>query len=176
MTTILGKSKQYLLLVFILNLGAAAVLAFLFMEVKAANERISSLANDIELRSKQEGALRSVKDLVAETTVPRQDLETYFVEKEGVVAFLELLETVGKSAGVVVTIQTVEERTLEGSDSLEELHIKLDAIGSWEDVIHFLGLLEYLPYESDMGQVVISRKDAALWRLDAGVRALKIRS
>ena len=165
-----------LLLTLLLNIGAVLVLAFLFSEVKAANERISSLSNDIELRSKQEGALRSVKDIVAETAVVRQELDTYFIEKEGVVAFLELLESVGRSAGTAVTIQVVEKRPLEGSEALEELHIKLDAVGSWEGVVQFLGLLEYLPYEAGVGQLVISRKDAKLWRLDATVRALKLRS
>jgi len=176
MAAISGKSKRYLLLTLILNIGAVAVLAFLFYEVKVANERISGLSNDIELRSKQEGALRSVKNIVAETATVRQELETYFVEKEGVVAFLELLESIGRGAGTAVTIQKVEELPLEGSDALEELHIKLDATGSWEAVVHFLGLLEYLPYEARIGQTVISRKDAKLWRLDATIRALKIHS
>ena len=75
-----------------------------------------------------------------------------------------------------MTIQVVEKRPLEGSEALEELHIKLDAVGSWEGVVQFLGLLEYLPYEAGVGQLVISRKDAKLWRLDATVRALKLRS
>jgi len=173
MATITSKSRQFLLLALVLN-GAALVLSgFLFLQVKASSERTSALSNNIELQAKQENTLHSIKTLVAQTASVREQLEAYFISKEGVVSFIELLEGVGQSAGAAVSIQNVEETPLDGSDVLESLRVSITAEGSWESVVHFLGLLEYLPYESSVGDVVFSRSDSA-WRLDARVHALKV--
>ncbi|MSU56239.1 MAG: hypothetical protein EXS51_02955 [Candidatus Taylorbacteria bacterium] len=169
------KSKELLVITLLLNLAAAGWYGFLFYEVKQKNERISNLVNEIEVRSAEENMQGSIKTLVAETEPLREKLSNYFVGKEGAVTFIELLEQAGRDVGASVTIEAVSPVELPSVSFAETLRFTIKATGTWSSVTRFLGLMEFLPYEAQIQQVVISRSALAGegWRLDFTLRVLQ---
>ena len=168
------KNKELLIVTLLLNLVALGGYGFLLHEIKGKNEHISNLVNDIELQSKKERVINSVKALVVETSPLREKLSRYLVEKEGAVSFIELLEHLGKNRGVSVMISSVEKVPQEGTEQVETLLLGLKASGTWQDVIRFLGLLELLPYEAQVEQLTLSKSEkASPWQITLSLRTLK---
>ena len=153
----------------------AQAIPFLTDQMIKARYKGSELQNAIELQSKEEGVLKSIKALAQEIAPLYDKLNTSIVRKEGAAEFIELLESVGKRGGVTVTIQAVEKADHSTVNNLESLKVTLSAIGSWESVVRFLGLLEFLPYQTSIEQAVLSRGDKD-WRIDVSLTVLKERS
>lgn len=172
MLVIKSKSKEFFILALLLNIGAYVLLGFLFMQIKSANERTSTLLNQVASQSKEEDTLKALKAFVQETAPLHTKLDTYFVSPEGVADFIDLLESIGRKVGVAVTILSVEKIVTAQSTEVEVLSLRLSGSGSWEDVVRFLGILEFLPYQTTIGQLVFSRTQDE-WRIDLTMSVLK---
>lgn len=169
-------SKELLAVTILLNLAAIGWYGFLFAEVKAKNENTSNLVSRIRIETAEGNTLHSKKALVAETASLRKELTSYFVASEGAVSFIELLETMGDEIGVQVTVESINTNELAPSAQAEELKLTLQATGMWPAVVRFLGLLELLPYKTDLHQVVMSRADftrGGYWRAAVSITVLK---
>lgn len=179
MQPIASKSKKFLLSAALITVVAALAYSVLFVQVKKKNERISTLINDIEQNAKQESVQNSTKQLLAETAPLRRKLAGYRIAKDEAASFIEMLETVGRSVGVLVTIESVEVAARTASPPAEDLRLAVRFEGHWQSVVRFLGLLELLPVEGRVEQALISRKSegsgtrASLWRGDVTLLALK---
>ncbi|MDO8623741.1 MAG: hypothetical protein Q7R54_00045 [bacterium] len=170
------RNIELLAIALLLNVAAFGLYGALFAQMKAKNEHVSELANEIEAGSSAEQALHSVKTVVSETALLRGKLQGYIVPKDGAVPFIELLESTGRDAKVTVTIVSVEEPELAGREDVDTLRITLRGAGSWREITRFLGLLELLPVESKVEQVTIShggQEESRPWAIDATVTALK---
>lgn len=167
-----SKSRKFLILALLFSLGACALIGFLFWQIKSANERTSGLLNEIDLRSKEENTFKSVKSLVQEVAPLHAKLDTYFIQKEGVADFIEILESEGSVVGVSVTLASVEKGEVPNSTELETVRVTVNAVGQWEDVVRYLGVLESLPYQIDISQSVLSRAPEG-WHLSASLAVLK---
>ena len=174
--TIGRKSKELLTITILLNIAAIGWYGFLFAEIKAKNEQVSELMNQIEAEAGKESTLASEKALVAETVPLRDKLASYFVGKDGAVSFFEFLETTGNEVGVHVSIKSPSVSDLAELSQAEELRLMLVATGSWPAVVRFLGLLEMLPYEAHVEQVVVSKVESSgadAWQASLSLRVLK---
>jgi len=169
------KTKELFIVALLLNVAATGIFLFLYTEVKAKNERISALINNIEANVVEEEKHNSIKVVAAQTAEQRTRLQHYIVAKEEAVSFIELLEKTGESIGVGVDIASVREVEIAGSTAFARLSLALTATGAWPRVIQFLGLLELLPYEATITQVVVSKseKQAGQWSLSLSLAALK---
>lgn len=152
-------SKELLAVTILLNLAAIGWYGFLFAEVKAKNENTSNLMSRIRTETAEGNTLHSKKALVAETASLRGELASYLVAREGAVSFIEFLETTGDEVGAQVTVESINTHELTQSAQAEELKLALQVTGTWPAVVRFLGLLELLPYKTDLHQVVLSRAD-----------------
>lgn len=174
--TIGRKSKELLLIAVLLNIAAIGWYGFLFAEIKAKNEHVSELMNQIEAEAGKESTLNSEKALVAETASLREKLASYFVGKDGAVSFFEFLETTGNDVGVHVAIKSPSVSDLAELPQAEELRLLLTVEGPWPAVVRFLGLLESLPYEASMGEVVVSKEESlskGAWQASLSLKVLK---
>lgn len=175
-TSVIGrKNKGLLAIVLLLNVAAVGWYFFLFIEVKAKNERVSDLVNRIDAETTAENLQNSVKALVAQTAPQRVKLNSYVIEKDGAVSFIELLERVGDDVGVAVAIESVERSERAETPAVEELRLALKATGAWSGVVRFMGLLELLPYEARISQAALSKKDAKEdpWHITLSLIVLK---
>ncbi len=174
METIKRKNKELLAIVTLLTVAAVGWYAFLFSEIRTTNRHISELLNQIDAEAVQESTQNSIKALVAETAPLRKQVQSYSIDKEESVSFIELLEDVGKEVGVAVSVQSVAIVERPGVTSFENLQLTLKATGSWQSVVRFLGLLESLPYEAQIAQAtVVSVPGDGPWRLDLTLTVLK---
>lgn len=169
------KNKGLLLVAVLFTIAAIGCYGFLFMEIKGKNERISELVNRIDSEASEENVLRSIKTMVAETAPMREELLKFTVGKDDAVSFIELLETVGRDAGVSVDIDSVTPAEIAGGGGVEALKLSLKITGAWAKVLTFLGLLEFLPYETKVEQVSVSRSELpeSPWGIHANLIVLK---
>ncbi len=158
--TIGRKSKELLVVVVVLNVAVLCLYGFLFREIKLKNEHISTLINQIETEGTEESIHTRNKMLVTETATLREKLLEYTIGKDGTVTFIGLLEKSGREVGVEVLIDSVVPKEVVSSKDVETLRFALKATGSWSSVVRFLGLLELLPYESDIENVVVSKSES----------------
>jgi len=169
------KTKELLVIALVLNVAAFGLYAFLFVGVKAKNERISVLVNEIDAQVAEEDTHSTIKTIVAQTTKQRNQLSEYIIAKEEAVSFIELLERAGRDIDVIVDITSVQETDISGSTTFEHLTLALTATGTWSGVVRFLGRLESLPYEVSITQAAVSKteKYAGSWGISLSLRALK---
>lgn len=152
------KNIELLIVILLLNISAGGCYIFLFREIKAKNEHISGLVNQIEAEANKENMQNSMKTLIVETAPLREKLDGYVIGQESAVSFLELLERIGSDVGAAVDIESVGEDELQQGE-FESLRLMLKVNGEWSEVVRFLGLLELLPVEGKVKQVTVSRSD-----------------
>jgi hypothetical protein len=167
------RNRELLVTVMLLNVVALGCYGVLFAQVKAKNENTSVLLNKIDAEATEAHLLASTKTLVSDTATLREQFRNFSVSREGVVPFIELLESAGKAVGVSVAINSVDTETLPGSTTMEMLRVQVTGKGSWPDIVRFFGLLEFLPFEVALEQAIVSSSEGVLWRLAVTFTVLK---
>lgn len=167
------KNKELLAIVLLLNAAALGWYGLLFSKIQAKNEHVSALLNKIDAEAAEENLLSSVKALAANTASLREKLLGFAVPREGVVPFIEFLESTGREVGVSVSIESVSTAALPQGTAMESLRLHVTGKGAWSGVVRLFGLLELLPFETSVEQAVVSSEEDDLWRLDATVAVLK---
>ncbi len=167
------RNRELLVIVVLLNVAALGCYGVLFAQVKAKNENTSALLNKIDTETAEANLLASTKTLVADTAALREQFRNFSVSQEGVVPFIELLESVGRTVGVSVAIKSVDTAALPGSTTMEMLRVQVTGKGPWSGIVRFFGLLEFLPFEVTLEQAVVSNSEGVTWRLDATLTVLK---
>lgn len=170
------KSKELLAITLLLNIAAIGWYYFLFSEIKVKNEHLSELMNRIEVEIEKEGTINYKKDITVETATLREKLSSFTLAKGGAISFIELLEATGNEVGAHTSIESVSTKDHPQLSTVEEMRLKLKVTGSWPAVVRLLGLLELLPYETGLEQVVVSKgeaSDEAPWRADILLTVLK---
>ena len=178
MQKLVQNNRQIVIVIVILNVVAVACYLFVFLEVKKKNEHISSLANEIEVESTAESVQHSAKTLAAETAILRSKLKSFVIGEDAAVSFIEMLEVTARDIGAEVTIDSVTPGSLD-NPNVESLRLVLKIEGRWSEVVHYLGLLELLPFQSNVEQVLISHRDkmgSDPWRADVTINVLKVKT
>ncbi|MEK7070357.1 MAG: hypothetical protein AAB966_00965 [Patescibacteria group bacterium] len=118
------------------------------MNIKKTDKEVSSRLIQIESEVKKEELLRSTKSLMDDTRKEREQLASFFVQPKGEVDFIEAVESLGRTAGVKLEIESVGVETLKSktSSSTELFRLSVKTEGSWGGVIHLLTLLENMPF------------------------------
>lgn len=175
-----GKTKKVLALVVLLNVALLAVLVFFFFAIKSKNETISRNENIIETALAERGKIATLKTLVEETHKDREKLDSFLVDKEKIVEFLESVENLAKNERLSIGIGSLEERTDSASGvAVPTLNLSIDSSGSWSNVIKFLHLMENLPYHLSISKVNLRtdeggarKRGEAIWSVtfDVSVR------
>lgn len=125
---------------------------FLFNFIKEKNIVIANAALDSEMKAKQLASGESVQKVIEDSQMEILAIENYFVGQDGVVDFIEYLESLATALEVSISIQDVQEKeTSETYPDKAELHFKIAVQGSWDAVYRFLAGLEEMPYGVKIG-------------------------
>ena len=104
-------------------------------------------------------------------------LNSFFVEKEGEVVFIEKLETVAKNTGVKIEINSIQIGKKEtGIDFIENLELKVRFEGEWSAVAKFLSALENMPHAISIYGSRIDLIGGLLWKGEADLSVLKFKN
>ena len=149
--------KQNILTFVIFNILSFGVYLGAFFMMKSAQEHTSLLLNQLETDIKTNDTLQSIETVLTDAKGDIEKLESYFVGQDGIVDFIETVESYGRTSGVKMSIDFVG---VEGGiqannkgDVKETLRIKLSTEGSWTATVHFLSLIEHIPFRINMDRV-----------------------
>ena len=135
----MSRSRSTIIIVGLISLVLVGVWVFIFFAVRTSSAKLVALETTHLGQQSQEDNQFIIKRQLDNTQQERIKLAAYFVDEQGIVAFLEQIETLGKSIGVKVEVSS--------ADARDKLLISLAAIGSFKSLLHFVQLLETLPYQ-----------------------------
>jgi len=143
------KTKKIITALIVLNLTVFGACFYLFANIKKTDKVVSDRLIQIESGIKKEESLRSIKNLIDNTKKERERIADFFIQPNGAVDFIEMIDSLGIIAGVKLEVESVGVEALKsetGADS-ESFRLSLKTKGSWDNTIHLLNLMESLPYQ-----------------------------
>jgi len=190
--SIAAKSKTWkvFFIALCLNLILVSAYSYIFIKVGQKNQNIAELTSAIEALTAEKENIKSIKETISETAPLRQQIDGYFIAKDGVVQFLNSIQSLGagNQLGLKVLSVSVGPAPIT-PDIFELVNVGVEVSGSWSDVYRFAALVELLPFKVYLGRVdlekvssgalVADSKSAKLpvppWKgtLDMGILKLK---
>lgn len=136
---------------FIVTLTLCAIALTLFSGalyfIYSKKPSLSRLSAEHSGIADEEAYYRGLKKTLSDTNAGQDALDSYFIDPENFVPFVEKIEALGADAGVMLTIESAGL-----TDANRTLALVLSADGAFGNVLHFLSLVEAYP-----AKVVISR-------------------
>lgn len=134
----------------LIALTLAGLYWVLFLNIKWIQQDMSVLLSQVETDLKRDETFRSIELILKDSQEDLATLESYFVSENGVVGFIESLETLAAENAIKVTIDFLGVEDSDGSlppekDIKETLRLRLTTEGGWAGTMQFLGLLETVP-------------------------------
>lgn len=159
----ISHTKKVFFVAVALAVASLALYGFLFWEIKTKTEEAVKIQEDADKDVKREEGLHLAKVSLAKNKEAIEKIDSYFIARDGVVSFIEELESLGKETGVILSIGSVsaEADPKVKDDFKETLRIRLEASGSWENLFYFLSILESLPYRAQIEQMTLSLAGAS---------------
>ncbi len=172
------RIKKIFILCVIMNVVVFGVYTFLFLDIKAKNEKVYDLLSEADRDIKKDETLRAVKYSLSENKNFISQIDSFFVPQDGVVSFIDTLERLELNSGIDLGISyvSVETNTKNKNDFKEVLNLRLDGEGSWQNLFHFLSLLENLPYRIEFNSVSFVLSGASDSILFSGSDGLRVRA
>lgn len=150
-----SQTKNIFKAILIIDIIAFVLYGALFFLIKNKNQDTSTLLNNAERDLKKDEFLRVAKFSLDQNRAEVEKLDTFFVAKDGVPNFIEYIEGLGKESGVALSIGnvSVEPDTKNKDDFKEILRLKVEMLGSWQELFTFLSIIENLPYRVQIDNV-----------------------
>lgn len=153
------KTKKIFLFLLILNISLGISFGFLFLYVKNQNIKASEIENEIKNEIRKQESRSIMQDDLNKALESEIELKKYFVEKENIVGFIEIIENSVSNSSLKSEVKSV---STESSDNLnkinaEYLRIKLDVTGDWEKILYFIKLLENYPLKINIEKVFLTK-------------------
>jgi len=122
---------------------------FLWRDIKSKNERISTLSQDISSESVRQDYLILTQKVIESVNTDISRINNSIVAKDGDVSFIENLETLAKSNGLTITIDSLifEDSPQTSSAGLTVFRINAKTRGNWAGTYTFLSQLESSPFK-----------------------------
>lgn len=178
-------TKQILALTMILAIASVVFYVLFFNNVKGKNETISTIINDIDIAIQKETRLKSAKDIIKDTETGRGKLDTYFIDNEEIIDFIEEIEKIGRDIGVEIEIISVSisDSKIQRDNISEVLNLDLKAEGKWSSVFHFLALIEKMPFKINISKINLQvvyndgdkKNSSGIWKGFFSISAIKLR-
>ncbi|MCI0532813.1 hypothetical protein L0Y49_01180 [bacterium] len=151
-----------------LNVGALSLFGFEWVFLENKIEQNEAMLKELQALSLRDDTTRDLEFFFDNTAEERARLETFFINRESVLDFIEEIESLGRHAGVTLTIESVGKR----DDTLE---IAVFGEGSFENVLYFSALMEHTPYRIVFPSISFERKKETgndLWDVRGTIRLI----
>ncbi len=177
-------------IIFSASLALVGILGcfFVYGRLRESEARIISIMKSFTDRQSEKVTLLSVKEKIEETASKRFQLDSYFIPTDGVVGFLNFIQSLSSSDNLRIKILSVDVAPAEevSKDILEIVKIKMAASGSWNDVTKFAGKLETISYQMTVSRANLkfgefsdteneTAKVSKKWRGEFDFNVLKIK-
>lgn len=139
-----GKTLQLIIIFGILNIAFLSLYVFAYFYIQGKMIAVAEIKQEVNTIREENEQLANLTSVIRQIESDQAQLRSYFVEQNDIIIFLEELESLGDVTGAVVEVKTIEE--IEGDGTYgNQLDLNVTAQGSWEEVYHFLTLLENFP-------------------------------
>lgn len=155
-----------MLVVFATGLYAAAV-----SKIFDTMRKTTTLAATIGEESKKSRALRTTARVIEQSANARKELDSHFLRESEAVIFIERVEALAMPLSVAVEFSLIQK--MDDASKKKIFQISFKTIGSFENTMHFLSLVETLPYairferaflEKETGLEIPEKTIANPWR------------
>ncbi len=158
------QSGLFKKIIVILSLGSLllfGVIYYVYSDIKTKNETILTVEQDLSSKNEKHEYLMSLQNVVESIDPEVQKIENSIVPKAGDVAFIEELEALGRSSGLVVEIDSLNLASDPkiSSSTFTMLKVKVRASGAWSDVYEFASIMESLKYKIKVNKFTLSNKE-----------------
>lgn len=159
----MNKTKKILTIAISMTLLSFMIAGFLYGSIVSKSNEVVALLTEAEKDITKDQTLRIAQTVLDRNTDLLQELDTYSVAPDGVVPFIDEIESLETISGGSVSIVSVSSDAdpKNKNDFKETLKIRLEATGSWNNVTHTLALLESLPYEMNIQEATIGLVSAS---------------
>jgi len=186
------KAKKVFFSAITFSLIVVVLYCYVFIKILQENERVAGLNNSIETLTKDKDAIILLKKKVSETEVSRNKINNYFIPVDGMVSFLNELQSIGRENNLDTKINSVSvtSDTKIATSTYETANVTVEVAGLWSDVYRFVTLVELMPFGVSVNGVDLERtvetilstasknKNSAkvlLWRGTMDVNVLKLK-
>ena len=162
MKNISNTSKILIASIFLVIL-VYCIYGLLFWTIKGENEKVSILSNEAKIDLQKDESLRATKVSLSNNKDSIENIDSHFLAPDGVVGFIEGLESLGREAGVSISVAsvTVEADSKNKNDFKETLRLRVITTGSWSNTYYFISLLENLPLSAEIKNATLSLPGAS---------------
>lgn len=149
------------MLVIGLNVIVFALYGVGYFAIKKNTATLATLAQTAATDTQKDETLHTIKSSLSENQGFIGEINSFFIPSDGVVGFINTLESLGKSTGVTLSVSSVDVGTVAPGDFKEPLHLRLETEGSWAHNYYFLSTLENLPYVLTINSATYTLSSAA---------------
>jgi len=158
-----STSKKILTILTLISVSVASLYGFVYWSMYKDSKNVALLITQSSTDFEKNERIRLAKIELAKNDDFISKIDSYFIPKDGVVTFINEIENLGKSANVSTTISSIEPVIVnekEKDNFKETLSVKLESVGSWQNVYQFVSLLESTPYGIVIDEVQIKLMDS----------------
>ncbi len=137
------KNKKLILIIiatFILNISALLGCLSLFSMVKNQRESAKGTIKNSSILKKKIQEVKLLESQIDKIKEDKKKIDSIFLMEEDIVKFIETLEDLGKKTGILIKISSAE--IGKGSENPK---IRISANGSFQNIFHYILLLENMP-------------------------------
>lgn len=134
-----------------------------------------ALQSQIDTKTETAARMATTRTAFAEITNDEAIVQSYFVPETGVVAFIDSIETRGRTIGASVNVLSV---STGGTSEQPTLVFTLFIKGTFDAVLRTIGAIEYAPYAISISTLSIDQDTKNAWHanltLSVGSRAISV--
>lgn len=154
----ISSFKKILILLLVITTLFFIGYYFLYQDIKAKNEHISVLSEELLSKSNRQEYLKSTSKMIEDIRPDIEKINNSIVAVGGDVDFIENLESLARSNGLSIDISslTFEDDKVLAASNTTKFKIKAKTVGGWAGSYAFLSEIESLPFKISINSFVIN--------------------
>ena len=127
---------------------------------------VANLQDQIDIKAETATHAALTRAAMAEISGDENTVQSYFVPKTSVVAFINYLETQGQAQKSTVNVLSVSTGT---AGKQQVLILSLTIKGTFDAVMRTIGTIEYAPYDISISTLSLGKDDKNSWHANLGL-------
>lgn len=141
-----SKVKQVFFTALVASVLIVGAYVYTFVLILDKNRQVSEFSASVQNLTEQKNNLISLKDRAKNTEKERSQIDSYFVSQNGVVAFLNRIQSLAEENGLDMAVSSVAIGDSPISpDIFEIIKLSFTCIGEWSDAYRFMSLIDVMP-------------------------------
>lgn len=126
-------------------------------------KKIEDYYSNTESKSGKEERTRILRSIAETNKENIQALRGFFVQKGDEVRFIEQIEATGRKSGIQFEISAIDVKGNQIKNFKEDITVKMNIQGSWENVINFIDILEKMNFGVSIQNLNLDTKISNDW-------------